>query len=195
MTTDNDFPLDEQAEAADTDHLEQNLDDDPDRDQADLHDADEDDRHGAGDDSRRTGARGANVKQIAKRSIEKYLEVNAATESDRRAAALVLGTPSRTDAADITIAVVAAQRANLRLLDRTDAIADADDPFDAMAVVMALEPADIRRTWDLLHELDALSDRWPGGAATAAKTIARAVHADSGAVLAGTARIRALLRK
>ncbi|MEK6310490.1 MAG: hypothetical protein V4737_10685 [Curtobacterium sp.] len=146
------------------------------------------------DDNRRGSARGANVKQIAKRSIEKYVELASASDADRRAAALVIGSPTRVEPAEIAVSVLAAPRANLRLLDRTDAIAEADDAFEAMATVMTLDPAEIRRTWDLLAELDVHSERWPG-TGPAAKAIARAVHSQAEAVLAGTARIRTLVRK
>ncbi|MGN7187045.1 hypothetical protein [Microbacterium enclense] len=145
----------------------------------------------AGTKAPRQGQSAAN-RQLVRKAIEKYLEVESADDGDLSAAALVLG--CRPDAADIAVAVLSAPRVPTKLLDRIEAIAASDDQVDAVVAVMALETSELKKAGAFLASIG-VPGSFGGETTKQVKAIARAAFEESALVQGAATRVRTLIRK
>lgn len=182
---------DEQATDSDNEAEGWEADAPVDADQAD--DSERDEPEDTGSEARSKGA--GLTRQAAKKVIEKYLELDAATDVQLRLLAAVLG--GKPDAAELTATIVSAPRTNLGALNELGAIAASAtaNPFEAVMQAAALSRESSKRIWAVLTGLDAVTGSLPGKDLAAASRIAEAAGALDPTALEHLDAVRQLGRK
>lgn len=198
-TPDLDYTAADDADVDDLDAaLEQGLeaaDDEDDVADEDLDEIDEvDDEPGAGAARPAAGRTKAQVNRaLIRRVANKAADLAAAPASRRDTLAQLLG--AEDDLADLTYAVMTADRSALAPVADLNAIAEAD-PFAAGVVAAALGRPRMKAVWTLLQTLGAdIAASVPPSDAKAAMALAPAVHKLPADVRAELAEVVALARK
>lgn len=138
---------------------------------------------------------GGLTRAVAKKVIEKYLELTAAPPKQLQLLAATLGV--KADAAELAATIASAQRTNLQAINELASVAESavGSPFAGVLTAAALSRENAKRVWVILSHLGQVTGALPVKELTAAAKIAEAAAELSAENLADLDAVRQLGRK